>query len=64
MLEHQLCDITGDACSDGVLVYVCRKNYAPESADQQGFIWPVVFGLSSVATNGTKWIRTMILSTA
>lgn len=38
MFKHQLRDITGDACSDGVLVYVCRKNYAPEAADQQGFI--------------------------
>lgn len=38
MFEHQLRDITGDACSDGVLVYVCRKNYALEAADQQGFI--------------------------
>lgn len=38
MLEHQLWDITGDTCSDGVLLYVCRKNYAPEGADQQVFI--------------------------
>lgn len=52
MLEHHVCDVTGDACSDGVLVYVCRRNYAPERADQQGLTEPVDFGLSSVATNG------------
>lgn len=44
MLEHQLRDITGDACSDGVLVHVWRQNSTPESANQQDFIQSVDFG--------------------
>lgn len=42
---HQLNDITGDACSDGVLVFVWRQNNIQESADHRDFIcwlWNVI----------------------